>query len=157
MRIAEIATLGRPVPPTGEGSVELLVSLQTEELVNRGHEVTLFALPSSRTAARLESPVKSSYADGVNAWDWQVYESFQVREAFRQWRDFDIIHCHSYHFGMLYCDFVPIPSLHSIHIEPGPDYLFLAQNTRNRHLHFCSQYQARDFSGVANTHVIPHG
>lgn len=157
MRIAEIATLGRPVPPSGEGSVELLVSLLTEELVGRGHEVTLFALPDSRTAARLVSPVEKSYVDGVEAWDWQVYESFQVREAFRQWRDFDVIHCHSYHFGLLYCDFVPTPSLHSFHIEPGPDYRFLAGQTRNRHLHFCSRYQARDFSDIDHTHVIHHG
>lgn len=157
MRIAEIATLGRPVPPTGEGSVELLVSLLTEELVRRGHEVTLFALPMSRTSARLVSPVKLSYTEGADAWDWQVYESYQVREAFMRWREFDIIHCHSYHFGMLYCDFVPTPSLHSFHIEPGPDYLFLARNTVNRHLHFCSRHQARDFAGVGNTHVVPHG
>lgn len=157
MRIAQIATLNRPVPPKGEGSVELLVSLITEELVRRGHDVTLFALPSSKTNARLISPVPRSYSEDSSLWDWQLYENFQVREAFMHWQDFDVIHCHSYHFGLLYCDFVPIPSLHSFHIEPGPDYVFLATATRNRHLLFCSQYQSREFSGIAGVHVIPHG
>lgn len=157
MRIAQIATLCRPVPPDGEGSVELLVSLITEELVKRGHDVTLFALPASRTSARLSSPVPRSYTEDGSLWDWQLYESFQAREAFRRWREFDVIHCHSYHFGLLYCDFVPIPSLHSFHIEPGPDYRFLAERTTNRSLHFCSRFQARDFHDISPVHVVPHG
>lgn len=157
MRIAMISTLSRPVPPVGEGSVELLVSLLTERLVARGHEVTLFALAGSATAARLLSPVETSYVTDTQKWDWQLYEAFQVREAFSQWRDFDVINCHSYHFGLLYADFVPIPSIHSLHIEPGPDYEFLARRTRQRHLHFCSRYQARGFLDLPGVHVIPHG
>ena len=157
MRVAEISTLHRPVPPEGEGSIENIVSILAEGLVRKGHEVTLFAAEDSRTSARLRSPVRVTHSRNASMWDWQTYESFQVREAFRVWKDFDVIHCHSYHFGLLFCDLVPIPSLHSIHIEPGPDYLFLAANTRNRRLHFCSRYQARDFADIAGVHVIPHG
>lgn len=157
MRIAEISTLARPVPPPGEGSVESLVSAITEGLVARGHDVTLFATAGSRTTAALRSPVPTGYRDDPRMWDWQLYEAYQAREAFAAWRDFDVIHCHAYHFGLLFCDFVPTPSLHSVHVEPGPDYLFLAQRTHNRHLHFCSRYQAEGFAGVAGVHVIPHG
>lgn len=155
LRIAEIATLGRPVPPPGEGSVEHLVSIITEGLVERGHQVTLFARADSRTAARLRSPVPTGYARGK--WDWQLYEGFQVREAFRAWQDFDIIHCHSYHHALLFCDFVPIPVLVSIHLEPGPDYRFLSLHSTNRHLHFSSRYQAREFEEVQKKSVIPFG
>src|SRR5688500_12281332 len=112
MRIAEIATLNRPVPPAGEGSVEMLVSLITEELVRKGHEVTLFATADSRTSATLRSPVATSYSDDQTKWDWHVYEGFQVTQAFQSWRDFDLIHCHAYYLGLLFADFVPIPSLH---------------------------------------------
>jgi len=45
----------------------------------------------------------------------------------------------------------------TLHIEPGPDYLFLAKRTHNRHLHFCSQYQARDFDEIPDKSVIHHG
>ncbi|MCA9416379.1 MAG: glycosyltransferase family 4 protein, partial [Candidatus Omnitrophica bacterium] len=83
MRIAEISTLHRPVPPVGEGSIESLVSTLTEGLVERGHEVTLFASADSETTARLWSPVPLERHRDPNIWDWQVYESFQVREAFR--------------------------------------------------------------------------
>src|SRR5690606_29254292 len=90
-------------------------------------------------------------------WDWQLYESFQVREAFRAANEFDVIHTHSYHFGLLYCDFVATPSVHSVHIEPGPDYRFLAERTTNRRIAFCSRYQARDFGGLSGIDVVPHG
>jgi glycosyltransferase involved in cell wall biosynthesis len=157
LRIAEISTLFRPVPPNGEGSVESVVFQVVEGLIARGHRVTLFARADSRTSAALRSPVPDGLAGPTPKWDWQLYEAFQVREAFRAWRDFDLIHCHSYHHGLIMCDAVPIPSLHSIHVEPGPDILFLARRTTNRRLVFCSRHQARDFEGVPGVHVIPHG
>jgi glycosyltransferase involved in cell wall biosynthesis len=126
-------------------------------LARRGHEVTLFATADSRCPVPLRSPVPVSYSVDSEKWDWQVYEAHQAREAFAAFRDFDVIHCHAYHFGMLFCDFVPVPSLHSVHIEPGPDYLFLARRTRNRHLHFASRHQARDFADLTGVHVVPHG
>ncbi len=55
MRIAMIAPLEIRVPPVAYGGTELVVSLLTEELVRRGHNVTLFASGDSITAARLES------------------------------------------------------------------------------------------------------
>jgi glycosyltransferase involved in cell wall biosynthesis len=157
VRVAEISTLSRPVPPEGEGSVEALVSHITEGLVRRGHEVTLFAVAGSRTSASLRSPVKTSYTDNPRKWDFQLYEAYQVCEAFRAWRDFDVIHCHSYLHGLLFCDWVPIPSLHALHIRFGPDLRFLATRTSNRHLQFSSQWQARHCRDLPGVHVIPHG
>ena len=53
MRIAQLAPLYEPVPPEGYGGTELAVHQITEELVRRGHEVTLFASGDSQTSARL--------------------------------------------------------------------------------------------------------
>ena len=55
MRIAQVAPLWEQVPPPAYGGTELVVSLLTEELVNRGHDVTLFASGDSTTKAKLES------------------------------------------------------------------------------------------------------
>jgi glycosyltransferase involved in cell wall biosynthesis len=157
MRIGLISTLGQPVPPRGSGSVESLVHLLAEGFVERGNDVTLFATEGSQTSARLCSPVALPHGKGTNRWDWQAYEAFNVSEAFRSWRDFDVIHCHSYHHGLLWADHVPIPSVHSLHVEPGPDLRFLAERTHNRHLVFCSRFQARGFEDISSGHVIPHG
>ena len=52
MRIAQISPLMEAVPPKLYGGTERMVSFITEELVRRGHEVTLFASGDSRTCAR---------------------------------------------------------------------------------------------------------
>jgi glycosyltransferase involved in cell wall biosynthesis len=53
MKIAQIAPLAESVPPKLYGGTERVVSYLTEELVRRGHDVTLFASGDSVTAARL--------------------------------------------------------------------------------------------------------
>lgn len=47
MRIAQVAPLGERVPPLTYGGTELVVGLLTNELVQRGHDVTLFATADS--------------------------------------------------------------------------------------------------------------
>src|SRR4029453_17699313 len=42
-----------PVPPSGYGGIEWVVSLLADGLIDRGHEVTLFAPPGSETEAQL--------------------------------------------------------------------------------------------------------
>ena len=54
MRIAQIAPLAEAVPPKLYGGTERVVFWLTEELVQMGHEVTLFASGDSVTHARLE-------------------------------------------------------------------------------------------------------
>src|SRR5438132_1705418 len=53
MRIAQLAPPFESVPPLAYGGTERVVSTLTEELVRRGHDVTLFASGDSCTSARL--------------------------------------------------------------------------------------------------------
>jgi glycosyltransferase involved in cell wall biosynthesis len=53
LRIAQVATLYERIPPALYGGTERVVSYITEELVRRGHDVTLFASGDSLTAAKL--------------------------------------------------------------------------------------------------------
>src|SRR5262245_44003714 len=53
LRIAQLAPPFEPIPPAGYGGTERVVSTLTEELVRRGHDVTLFAPANSQTQARL--------------------------------------------------------------------------------------------------------
>src|SRR4051794_9921314 len=54
MRIAQVAPLTEAVPPSLYGGTERVISWLTEELVELGHEVTLFASGDSVTAAKLQ-------------------------------------------------------------------------------------------------------
>jgi len=53
MRIAQVSPLMESVPPRLYGGTERIVSYLTEELVELGHDVTLFASADSITAANL--------------------------------------------------------------------------------------------------------
>ena len=56
MRIAQVSPLYESCPPKLYGGTERVVAYLTNELVQRGHDVTLFASGDSHTAARLVAP-----------------------------------------------------------------------------------------------------
>ena len=75
MRIAILAPLVEPVPPPLYGGTERVVSLLTEELVRRGHEVTLFASGDSQTTARLVPVCPSGLRLDPEVKDYAAYTS----------------------------------------------------------------------------------
>ncbi len=53
MRIAMLAPISWPLPPSGYGPWELVAHTLTEQLVRLGHDVTLFAAGGTKTSATL--------------------------------------------------------------------------------------------------------
>jgi len=53
MRIAQLAPLAESVPPRLYGGTERVIAWLVDELVELGHDVTLFASGDSRTKAKL--------------------------------------------------------------------------------------------------------
>ena len=67
LKIAQLRA-GGDARPAGEGdSIEQLVSLLTEELVRRGHDVTLFAVGDSVTTAELRSCYARGYRETMRS------------------------------------------------------------------------------------------
>ena len=94
MRIAQVAPVHEVVPPERYGGTERVVSWLTEELVRRGHEVTLFAAGSSRTSATLVPVVPCALRQGDQRYDtisWRPEAEALVGERAAE---FDIIHSH---------------------------------------------------------------
>src|SRR5438094_8042527 len=95
LRMAELAPVAMPVRP-GEGdSIEQLVSLLTEELVRRGHDVTLFAVGDSVTTAELRSCYAQGYRERDEIWDWRVLETLNAYRALEPASYVDLIDSHS--------------------------------------------------------------
>ena len=67
LRIAQIAPLYERIPPKLYGGTERTVSYITEELVRRGHDVTLFAAGDAQTSAKLRAGVSPGAAPGRKA------------------------------------------------------------------------------------------
>ena len=100
MRIAQVAPVAEAVPPEKYGGTERVVSWLTEELVRRGHDVTLFAAGSSRTSATLVPVVPRALRQGEQCYDtvsWQPVEEALVEERADE---FDIIHSHIDEFAV---------------------------------------------------------
>ncbi len=94
MRIAEIAPVWVSVPPPSYGGIELVVSLIADGLVDRGHDVTLFASPGSRTKGTLVSPLDETpdlAAMGMSITDDIIHTLAPYLRA----DEFDVIHDHS--------------------------------------------------------------
>jgi glycosyltransferase involved in cell wall biosynthesis len=113
MRIAQLATVELRVPPTGYGGIELVASLLTEELVRRGHEVTLFASGDSVTSARLHS-ICPHFIRGSNR-DKGIWTMLNVVACLEQADRFDIIHNHTCFEGLAPAGLVKTPMLSTFH------------------------------------------
>jgi glycosyltransferase involved in cell wall biosynthesis len=115
MRIAQVCPLVERVPPPGYGGIELVVSLLTDELVTRGHDVTLFASGDSITKAKLSSVVDKSIRNNQNVSDPIVYRLLQINQVLEQENNFDIIHFHLGYFVLPFIKLLNSPVVHTSH------------------------------------------
>jgi glycosyltransferase involved in cell wall biosynthesis len=94
MRIAQVAPLHESVPPALYGGTERVVSYLTEELVNQGHHVTLFASGDSTTQARLIPASEKGLRLNEQVSDPLAHHFVLLEEVLARAEDFDIIHFH---------------------------------------------------------------
>jgi len=121
MKIAQIAPLWERVPPFRYGGVELIVSLLTEELVRRGHDVTLFASGDSITTAKLKSVHDQALRLDPSIKEPGLYEQMMLFEVYNNAHHFDIIHSHVGCAALPYTSFVKTPIVHTMHGIFTPD------------------------------------
>ena len=157
MRIAQIAPAGTPVRRGVGESVEQLVALLCDELVARGHEVTLFATGDSHTTAELRHYFERGYEHDEQLWDWQFTEYMHVGQAYAQAAEFDVIHCHSYHFGLPFVPFVDVPNVHTHHVQMEPGVIAAYRRLSQMHLVAVSEFHASSYAGRPNVELIRHG
>jgi glycosyltransferase involved in cell wall biosynthesis len=115
MRIAQIAPLWERVPPPAYGGTELVVGLLTDELVRRGHEVTLFASGDSSTLAKLDSVCPQALRHDSSIKEYGIYEMLHLSYAYDQAKEFDVIHSHMGCAALPYSKLVSTPTLHTLH------------------------------------------
>ena len=157
LRIAQIAPIGRPVTPTSSGSIERIVSLLTEELVRRGHSVTLFATARSETSAKLAALYERGWGEDPDLWEWEFHELLHVASALERAAEFDVVHAHVYHFALPFTRFVPTPIVHTYHVLADEDILRAYARYPEAHLVAVSDYQRRSLDGRGDPPVIHHG
>jgi len=100
LRIAQLAPPFESVPPLAYGGTERVVSTLTEELVRRGHDVTLFASGDSHTSARLVPVVERAlWHHNPPSNDFAVFQAEIFETILDQIDEFDIVHSHLDYLG----------------------------------------------------------
>ncbi|MEE8517952.1 MAG: glycosyltransferase family 4 protein [Dehalococcoidia bacterium] len=121
MRIGMIAPLELSVPPRAYGGIELVVGVLVDGLIDRGHEVTLFASGDSITAAHLVSVFPHSLR-GTDRYRGPL-NLLNVAACLEQAGRFDIIHNHTEFEGLALAGLSTTPVLTTFHGAPNRDCL----------------------------------
>ena len=127
MRIAQVAPMYESVPPRRYGGTERVVSYLTEELVRRGHNVTLFASGDSRTSARLAPTCETALRERFTLQQMKdlgfPLHLAMIGEVLQRADEFDVIHCHIDYFAWPFEPFVRTPLVTTMHGRLDLDYL----------------------------------
>jgi glycosyltransferase involved in cell wall biosynthesis len=103
MRIAQVAPLYEAVPPKLYGGTERVVAHLCDALVQRGHEVSLFASGESKTLATLVPSRETALRLDNNPLSWDLPAHLAMLAEVRERIDeFDLVHFHldCFHFPM---------------------------------------------------------
>ena len=115
MRIAQIAPLHEAVPPKLYGGTERVVSFLTEELVNLGHDVTLFASGDSVTSADLHASWPRALRLDPAIRDPIAPHMLMMEHVARRMDDFDVLHFHMDYWPFSFFSRQRLPFVTTLH------------------------------------------
>lgn len=128
MQIAILSPVWFPVPPTGYGGIEWVVSLLADGLAEAGHDVTLFASGDSRTKAKLHAVFAEAPSERIGQ---TLPEFTHALACYERATEFDIINDHSGPPAAALGGAVATPVVHTVHGpldgEAGPIYEQIAR------------------------------
>src|SRR4051812_21836011 len=159
MRIAHIAPVATTIPPPKSGSVETMTSLLTEGLVERGHDVTLYATADSKTSARLNAIYPHGYWHDEHMWPWELYEMLNLAAAVERGSEYDIIHYEAayYPMSLAFARLSPIPIVQTLHHSPSPAEIRLWSRYPEAPFVAISNEQAHLLAGLNVVETVLHG
>lgn len=112
LRVAVLSPVWFPVPPTGYGGIEWVVSLLADGLADAGHEVTLFASGDSHTNAMLSFVYPEAPSSLIGR---SLPELRHALACYERADEFDIINDHSGLPAAALGGAVSTPVLHTVH------------------------------------------
>jgi glycosyltransferase involved in cell wall biosynthesis len=115
LRIAQVSPLYESVPPKLYGGTERVVSYLTEELVNQGHDVTLFASGDSITSARLMAACDTALRLNTECVDPLASHVAMLQMVQEEIENFDVIHYHIDYLHFPLSKLFPFPHITTLH------------------------------------------
>lgn len=115
LKIAQIAPLWVSVPPEKYGGIERIVYWLCEELIKRGHKVTLFASGDSKTSAKLTAVYPRGLLKDRIPWTDPFWNLENLSCAFKRAGEFDVLHSHLDLWTLFFQDLTTKPVVHTFH------------------------------------------
>jgi glycosyltransferase involved in cell wall biosynthesis len=115
MRIAQVAPLAESVPPKLYGGTERVVAWLIDELIELGHDVTLFASGDSVTRANLVPAWPRALRLSRPRADPAVAQAALLEAVAREAANFDVIHCHVDWVHLPLLERLGVPFLTTLH------------------------------------------
>ena len=162
MKIAILAPLWKTVPPQKYGGTELVASLLADELVNLGHDITLFACNGSKTNAKLIKIIDKPLFDIIGSFKFdaiQFQEFMEIKIAFDAAKNgnFDIIHNHMGINVAALENFCPVPMVTTNHSSMPPDFIPIAKLAKDSNYISISNSQRKIAPYLNYINTVYHG
>lgn len=158
MKIAQVAPLIESVPPKLYGGSERVVSHLTEELVQLGHDVTLYASGDSVTRARLRPAVAHALRLNPQRGDPLIHHFIMLEDVFKDAAAYDIIHFHVDFLHFPLSRRHAVPSLTTLHGRLDiPDLELIHRTYREMPLVSISEAQRKPLSWANWKATVYHG
>jgi glycosyltransferase involved in cell wall biosynthesis len=158
LRIAQVAPLNESVPPKAYGGTERVVSYLTEELVQQGHEVTLFASGDSITQAQLVPICEQSLRLDPHCIDQLAHHIVLLEQVFKNPYRFDIIHFHIDYLHFPWSRRMAVPHVTTLHGRLNiPDLVPLYQEFREMPVVSISNDQRTPLAWLNFQGTVYHG
>jgi glycosyltransferase involved in cell wall biosynthesis len=158
VRIAQLAPLAESVPPKLYGGTERVIAWLVDELVDLGHQVTLFASGDSKTRADLHAVWPRALRLGRKHVDPNAACTLLLEAIATRAREFDVIHSHLDWLPLPILSRLGVPFLTTLHGRldlPGlPEVI---QQFPEAKLISISQHQRLPLPGACWSATIQHG
>jgi len=148
-----ISPIAWRTPPRHYGPWEAIVSLLTEQLVQLGVDVTLFATGDSITRARLAATCPRPWSEDPSV-DAKVAECLHISAVFERAGEFDLIHNHFDFLPLSYSRLVATPVVTTIHGFSSPAILpvYRKYNDSNHYVSISEADRAAELDYLATIH-----
>ncbi|MEB3330323.1 MAG: glycosyltransferase family 4 protein [Candidatus Sericytochromatia bacterium] len=158
MRIGLIAPISLPVPPPGYGGTERVVGWLADGLVERGHEVELFATGDGVTRAKLRHQLATSLErQGASRAAIEAAEAAHAAWALADARGLELVHDHLKEAGVAAARHAPIPVVTTVHNAPSPARLACWRRHPEHPLVALSESHRQLLGGQRVVGVVPNG
>lgn len=159
LRIAQIAPIVERVPPKKYGGTERVCHALVEELVLRGHHVTLFASGDSITSAKLVSVYPRSLREAKisDIYGLNAFTLMNIGIGYSRESEFDVIHDHNGQLSLPTAQMARTPVVMTMHGPIMPSIKKMFEIFNKPHVVTISNAQAHGSGSMNHAGTIYNG